>query len=88
MNHPFMIALEEYTENGALSGKMSYIYKDNPVDFCHAVDAYKQMKLSYTDEEGVTHETNLKKYKVTPQILAYSTIADMDEFKRVNHIGI
>ena len=88
MNHQYLIALTEYNEAGTLTDKMSYVYKDNPVDFCHAVESYLQMKQTYVDEEGVTHETVMKKYKVTPQILAYSAIDDMEEFKRVNHIVI
>ena len=88
MNHQYLIALNEYNEDGSLTNKMSYVYKDNPVDFCHAVESYQAMKQTYVDEQGVEHETAMKKYKVVPQILAYSTIDDMEEFKRVNHIVI
>lgn len=78
MNHMYLIALETYTEAGSGSGNMAYVYKDNPVDFAHAVTAYQKE----------TQENGMKKYKVTPQILAYSTIADMAEFCRVNHIAL
>ena len=88
MNHQYMIALEEYSESGYLTGKMTYVYKDNPVDFAHAVKSYKDMKHTGTDENGNVVETSISKYNVTPQLLCYETIEDMDAFKAVNHISI
>lgn len=80
--HKYVIRLARYTEAGALTNDISYIFADTPQQLADKIKSYKAMR--YTDENGA--DTGMKMYQVIPMQAVYQGIEDWDAFCAINAV--
>lgn len=83
--HKYVLKLTKYSESGALTTEVSFVFCDTPQQIADRKKQYEAMKYTSTDEEGHT-VVGFKMYKVEPMQCVYEAIADFDEFCTVNAV--
>lgn len=83
--HKYVLKLTKYSEQGALTSEVQFIFCDTPQQLSDRKTQYEKMRYSSTDEEGnVT--VGMKMYEVKMLQAEYVEITNFDEFCTVNAV--
>ena len=83
--HKYALKLTKYSEAGALTSDISFIFCDTPQQLSDKKAQYEKMRYSTTDEDGNV-KTGMRMYEVQPMQAEYINITDFAEFCEVNKV--
>lgn len=81
----YLVELQKYSEEGALTNEYSYAYVDTPQKLADAVTMYNKERYITFDDEGKA-VIGWKMYKVTPKKGVYASIDDFNLFCEINGV--
>lgn len=83
--HKYVLKLTKYSEAGALTSEIKFIFCDTPQQLSDRRTEYEKQRYTSVDEEGNV-KVGMKMWEVKPMQAEYTDISDWTEFCTVNKV--
>lgn len=84
--HKYVLKLTKYSEQGALTSEVKFIFCDTPQQLSDRKTEYEKQRYTSTDEEGHVI-IGMKMWECKTLQAEYVEIADWNEFCSVNKVS-